>query len=263
MKVFYLILLGLIATSCVIEDYIISQMDFYLAKRTRNSIHLPYKYQDLIRKDIKEFIKSHKGEEKLLIKELNRIDFQNVNLNPTVDLLNEQYYKIAVDYSKILAKYMTVISKSEQESFFRDENEKNLEIKEQMEDQDFNRYLRRYRFFFGELTQEQVKLVESKIKFMRERSSIRLRRRKGLQSKLQTIFSQELDKSEKEKQIHDVFVKYNDYFKSSDAERMRRQIIKNVEKIISIATPDQIERLENKRSLFIRWLTKFSEQDYS
>lgn len=260
-SLFIILLISVFTSSCVVEDYFISQLDYFITNRTNKRLGLNSFNKKQLRRDIQDFLKKHQKEIKGLRDTINQIDVNKVDVKEVFIQLNKNYYSMAIDYSEILSKYMLRMNEVQKRRFFESEDKKNKEILKQIENSETKKYHRPYEFLLGDLTKDQKSILSNMKPLFTEQAKLRWERRVKIQTKMKEIFAW-TDKEKMKQHLIQEFITYNEHHKDLSKNQGRLKILDKIQLISSSLSNDQKEHAKDKLMTLSRWLEKFSKAEY-
>lgn len=263
-----LIILLFLSSSCVLESYFISNLDFIITNRTSEALSLKSFYKKQLKEDVRIFLNKNRTTSKRVISFLSNtkkeLDQDKLIVKDLYNDLNQIYYSIALDYSEVLAKYIATLEGKRKNKFLKKEMEKNKQILSKIERNDISSNFKIYNFLWGKLTKEQVRLFNTLQEDFKLQSQNRYEKRLAFQNELKKILSKKNLKKRREliKNQFEKFNKSSNYKVVNKYTLSKEKIIKTIQKIVNTLTQDQKEEFIKKLKMVSRWIEKYQSTKY-
>lgn len=244
-------------TSCGAKKVAVKYADTYIEHQIEKRLPLYDAQEVALSEDIDKFLNEHKDRARSLIPMLEKIDFERTSsLDEQYPKIAEEYSGIAKNFSVILAKHMASFDKKQTRSFLSKMLEENREIFSRDKKNREEKVESRVRSLLGTLTPEQIKLLKDSSSIFDEQIVMRSERRSRLHTEFKTILEQDLATESKEKLIVEAFVAYQ---KEALANTRNLEIAK---KLIPTLSKIQKTNLKSKISELQEILNYFIENVY-
>lgn len=257
-KSFAYILSLIFLASCSLSSLVIWNLDHFITNRINRSLELnSYQKKELLT-DVRFFLEKAKPKIQLLESRITQLDLDNTTVQAEFKFLNSVYFDVAKSFTPILAKRIVQFDKEKLNHFFEDLETQNTKIENEIKEKEIDDYLDRYKYFFGDLSEQQIINIKSSIPIYKSISTERVTQRRKLQKKLKSIVYE--DKSlNKEMAITKLFNQY------SDRRVPTKTVNKALDKIhqfVKEASPSQKEQLKSRLSAFKLWIINYLEEKY-
>lgn len=195
--------------SCGAKKVAVKYADTYIEHQIGKRLPLNDAQEEALSKDVDRFLNEHKDRARSLIPMLEKIDFErSSSLDEQYPKIAEEYSEIAKNFSIILARHMATFDKKQTKSFLSKMLEENQEIFQRDKKDREEKVESRVRSLLGTLTPEQIKILKDSGSIFDEQIVLRSERRSRLHTDFKTILEQDIARESKEKQILDAFVAY-------------------------------------------------------
>ncbi len=207
-KIHFVLILCLAAlTSCGAEKVAVKYADNYIEGQVEKRLPLYDQQEEVLSKDIDKFLNEHKDEVRKIMPIIDKVSLEDpASLNEQYPKFTAAYLEIAQDFSKILAKHMSVFEPKQTKEFLKKMREENNEIFLKDSDQRKEKIEERVTKILGSITKEQKKILKDNAKIFDAQVVTRSERRSKLHSTFKDILEQEISSGPKEKLIFDAFV---------------------------------------------------------
>lgn len=247
----------LLMVSCGAKKVAVNYADTYIENQVEKRLPLYSSQEEALSKDIDKFLNAHKDRVRKILPILDKLDLEKpATLEEQWPKFSEAYLEIAADFSKILAKHMSVFDKKQKKDFLKKLKEENNAILARDKDERKKKVEERVRSLLGTLTDQQKKILKSKASVFDEQVVTRMERRSKLHTDFKSILEQEISASAKEKMIYDAFVAYQ---KEALSSTKNLEIAKEV---IPTLTPIQKENVRAKIAELEEILEYFLQTTY-
>ncbi len=244
-------------SSCGPKKVAVKYADTYIETQVEKRLPLYDSQEEVLSKDIDKFLNEHKEKARQILPILAKVDLERpASIDEQYPKFSEAYLDIASDFSKILARHMSVFDKKQQKDFLKKMREENNDLFTKGREERLSKVESRVRSLLGTLTDEQKKILKDNRKVFDQQIVTRSERRSKLHTEFKNILEQEISAEAKEKLIHEAFIAYQ---KESLSETEGLEITK---KIIPNLKPIQKENIRSKLGELEEILNYFVETVY-
>lgn len=251
----YSILLFLFLTSCGygLKKVIVPNLSYIVADRTGDQLDLYYSQEKKFKKELEELFKREMDQVKKLRTVVQDISLETSKADKVLEDTILIFRGTLTKFNIILAKYTASLSKDQQKRFFKIQKENNEKIEERLKEEDLDKIIERYEFFFGDLNKSQLKMIKSEKHIFMDLISKRLVRRTTSQDKIKAFFKQE-DKQKIESSILNLYNK--NLVEGQDQARTGKSmvILKN---LLASLTTEQKKYFKEKQKMIVEWIDEF------
>lgn len=196
-------------TSCAAQKVAVKYADSYVERQIEKRLPLYDAQEEILSKDIDKFLNEHKDRVRAIVPLLDKVSLDDPSsLDEQYPKFTAAYFEIAQDFSKILAKHMSVFDEKQTKEFLEKMREENNEVFLKDKKQRKTKVEERVKSLLGSLTNEQKKILKDNAKTFDEQVVVRSERRSKLHGEFKNILEQEISAGSKEKLIFDAFVAY-------------------------------------------------------
>lgn len=193
--------------SCAAQKVAVKYADTYIERQVEKRLPLTSSQEKVLSKDIDKFLNEHKDNVKKIVPLLNEIDFDDPSsLDGQYPKFITAYEEIARDFSKVLAKHMSVFDEAQVSEFLKKMREENNEIFLRDKKQRKEKIEERVEKILGSLTKEQKQILKDNGKHFDAQIVARSERRSRLHTKFKKIMEQDISSETKESMIYEAFV---------------------------------------------------------
>lgn len=258
MKTIVFLMLLLLGHGCALKKFAIDHADNLITHQVTKRLPLKTEQEQQLDRDVDLFLNDSKPMAREILKILKELSFETPEkLEDQYSQLEKDYLRIATDFSAMISRPMARLDKDQQKAFFKKLKEDQQRVeKQQNDDEREKRFQERFNFFLGSMNSSQEKLLVEYNDYFKERSRLRLSRRKDLRESLKTIFEKETTSEEKEKLITEAFKHYQ---KESLTGNKNLEMIK---KLIPTLSSKQIDHFKQKKKEIQELLEYFIKKIY-
>ncbi len=193
--------------SCAAQKVAVKYADSYIERQVEKRLPLYDRQEEILSKDIDKFLNDHKDEVRKIIPIFDKVSLEDpASLDEHYPKITSAYLALAKDFSKILAKHMSVFDGKQTKDFLERMRVENNDILMRDRKERREKIEKRVESILGSLTKEQKKILKDHSKTFDEQVVIRSERRSKLHSEFKSILEQEISHETKEKMIFDAFV---------------------------------------------------------
>lgn len=256
MKLAPLIITAIIGYSCAAKKMAAQNADVLIQNQIEKKIPLYSAQKATLSKDIDKFLNDQKPFAKEVIPVINSIELDASKVDSQYDHLNSLYRRLALNFSKLMSKYMAPLDEKQQKDFSKNLKEDNQKIARQKGDEQIEKIEERFERLFGTISDKQKKIFEDEQKYLEERQALRLKRREQLHTKFEEIYKMDLSQDARAKYFLDAFTNYQNTYPDSPK---NKEIIKA---IIPTLSKEQKEVFEEKTNDLKEIIGFYLETDY-
>ncbi|MES2526956.1 MAG: hypothetical protein V4598_07700 [Bdellovibrionota bacterium] len=196
-------------SSCGPKKVAVKYADTYIETQVEKRLPLYDSQEEALSKDIDKFLNGHKEKARQILPILAKVDLERpASLDEQYPKFSETYLDIASDFSKILARHMSVFDKKQQKDFLKKMREENNDLFTKGRKERQEKVESRVRSLLGTVTDDQKKILKANRKTFDEQIVVRSERRSKLHTAFKDILEQEISSEAKEKLIHEAFIAY-------------------------------------------------------
>lgn len=256
MKLAPLILTAIIGYGCAAKKMAAVNADVMIQHQIEKRLPLYSAQKDALSKDIDKFLNEQKPFAKEAVSAITSIELDVSKVDEKYDYLNALYKRLALNFSKLMSKYMAPLDEKQQKEFAKHLKEDNEKIARQKPDEQLEKIEERFEKLFGTISDKQKLIFASEKKYLADRQTIRLQRREKLHDKFQEIYKMDLSSDARSKYFFDAF---SDYLNNYPEAEKNKEIIKAIIPTLSI---DQRETFESKTNDVKEIIGYYLETDY-
>lgn len=258
MKTLVFLILLLLAHGCAFKKFAIDHADNLITHQVTKRLPLKIQQEQELAKNVDHFLNDSKPIAQEILKILQQLSPEAPEkLEIQYAQLEKDYLKIAANFSSMVSRPMAKLDKEQQKLFFKKLEEEQQRIEEQQNQKEREkRFQERFDFFLGSMNSSQEKLIREYNDYFKERSSLRISRRKDLKKGLKKIFEDEMTFEDKEKLITEAFKNYQE---ESIAGNKNLEMIN---KLIPTLSSEQKDHFKQKNKEIQELLEYFIQKKY-
>jgi hypothetical protein len=208
MKFSYLFVIALLSQGCILKKLAVSNADIGIESQIEKRLPLYSAQKDKLSLDVDKFLNDSKPNLKAATPLIQSLELSADKIQPQFESLKNFYIVISTDYLNLLTKYMAQLDVKQQKVFWEKFDETTSEYTERSFEERMERLEDRFEMFFGEVTPEQLKLLEIHAKYMVSTQAKSLKARSELKTKIQGLFLQELTPEVKSRAMTEIYLEY-------------------------------------------------------
>lgn len=226
MRMLPLMLTACLGMSCAAKKMAAKNADLLIENQIEKRMPLYTAQKKALAKDVDLFLTEQKEFAKEALPALNNVELKSDKVDSQYDHLDQIYRKLAVNFSKLMSKYMALLDEKQQKDFHVNLEAENkamarIEGSERME-----KIYDRFETVLGSISDEQKKILEAHKPYLDERYSIRLKRREALHAKFREIYQLELSSASRTQYFIDAFSQYqNSYPDNAKNKEILKQML--------------------------------------
>lgn len=258
MKNLIYILSLFIFISCGMKETVVSNLDFIVYHKAHSKLDLYSSQKDALKEDIKKFLNG----ERVRVEDTRNI-VKSIHLRQKDEIprlikdLISIYKEIALDFSGVIAKPISLLDTKQQKNFFSALDDENQDMEKKINEVDSKEYYKRFKFFFGDMNDKQEVLINSHHDFFKDITRSRLNKRKVLHAEMRRIYDLSVSSAEKEKLIFAAFKSFQGTTLNN-----QDQIIAFVMKVIPTLDDKQIKYFDEKKADTLEMIGYFAKERY-
>lgn len=236
--------------SCALRLVVLSNLDWFITQQVDRQLNLYGEQEDILQNDIKTFIKQNKSIIASLDEKLASLPLKKPKVEQSALQALKIYNEVVELGAPIIAKTLASLDDKQIAKFEKNNLEQNFKIQKRIEDFEIKSIYKRYERFLGELNQEQKNLIIENKSLYVDLLKQRLERRLQLQSELLSI----LKLSEGKQQL---LIKHLKSSALSDFNSTQKKNFKVIERILELATKEQMAQIKKKQKEARAWTQDF------
>ena len=218
-------------------------------------LDLYYSEEKIVQSDLEELLKSEVTTVEDLKKNLSELTFENFDPELVARKFSKYYAYFAPKLNSILSKQMAKFTVERQVELLAIAIDDNKTIENRIKKKRTDEIVKRYEFIFGEMSKEQVKMIDRNMHLYQELNKKRLARRLAIQAELKVIFKEEKQEL-RQKRIESLFNSQIDIEKGL---KDFSPVLKLVKSILPTLSKEQVKSFKSKQLIADDWLKAFIE----
>ncbi|MBA2404023.1 MAG: hypothetical protein H0V66_04560 [Bdellovibrionales bacterium] len=256
MKLATLVLTAFLGFGCAAKKMAAQNADVLLENQIEKKLPLYSDQKKQLKSDVDKFLNDQKPLSKEAIKLITSIELDAYKIDQQYDALNAIYSKLALNFTKVMSKYMSMLDEKQQKEFNEKLDEENKTLAKSKTEDRIEKLEDRFETLFGSISDKQKELLAKQKSHISERHKIRVERREKLHEKFKEIFEMDLSREAK----IDYFVEaFSNYQKNYPEAPKNKEIIKS---IIPTLSAEQKEFFEEKTNDLKEIINYYLETDY-
>jgi hypothetical protein len=240
MKLTLLLILSFIGYGCAAKKMAAKNADVMLEYQIEKRLPLYAAQKTQLSKDVNKFLNEQKSFAKEAIPVITSIQLDVNKVDTQYDYLDSLYRKLALNFSKLMSKYMAPLDETQQKEFGEKLEAENQSLTRSRPDDRIDKIYDRFETLFGTISDKQKKIFENEKSYIEERHKIRLSRREKLHDKFMAIYKMDLSNESRAKYFYEAFAEYQNNYPESPK---NKELIKS---IIPTLTAQQRQVFEDK-----------------
>ena len=120
-----IMLAAFVGYGCTAKKLVVQNADTLLQIQIKKHLPLYSTQNKRLEKDIHQFLNQQKSYVKEAVPIFANLDLNSKKVNEQYDALNEVYFKLALNFSKLMGSYMAMLDKKQQSEFKENLKEEN------------------------------------------------------------------------------------------------------------------------------------------
>lgn len=228
---------------CTAKKLVVQNADTLLQIQIKKHLPLYSTQNKRLEKDIHLFLNQQKSYVKEAVPIFANLDLNSKKINEQYDALNEIYFRLALNFSKLMGSYMAMLDKKQQSEFKENLKEENQTLQNQSSDERQEKIHDRFKSLFGKITHEQVEILNAQKDYFEQRHKVRLNRRKKLHAKFWEIYKMDVSESSKAHEFYEAFEEYQVNYPENEK---NKEILKKTASSLSDEQKEVFKRKMNE-----------------
>ncbi len=256
MQATHICLLFILSSACTAKKIAVKNADLLLEHQIEKHLPLYSAQRKLLSHDVNEFLNEQKPFAKEAIPVITSMELDVNKVDEQYSYLHSLYVKLALNFSKLMSKYIAPLDQIQQKEFENSLKAENESLKYSKADDRLEKIEDRFESFFGTISDKQRKIIKEQKQYIEERHKIRLARRKELHKKFLEIYKLDLSEKSRADYFYEAFAEYQRSYPEGG---------KNIEilkKVIPTLSASQKEVFEDKTNDIKDILNYYLETHY-
>lgn len=245
-------------SACSFKSLVAPNFDYLITRQMTKHMDLASKDRKEVRRATQKTLEKNKALGKEVKARLAALDIRKVDLEAELAYFNRVYFQVAQDVNVILAAQISQFNEQQARNFFENLEEENQEIEEKLMERDAESYLGRYEYFFGELSESQVKLIKKNLSDLKELAKIRVDNRRKVQAQLKEAMKLE-GARDREREIRKALNEVSDRRQPG---KTTVRVTRSIQALLATLTEKQAGKFEYRKKDIIDWIDSYLESDY-
>ncbi len=242
-------------TACSFKGLIIGNLPYLVTARIDKKIFLNSDQESQLKKDLERYFKVNKEKIKKIESDLKSMKLET-SASQNYEELRIHYIDLAGPFVVILSRYLARLDFEQQTYMFKQAGKDNKKFSKRYAEKGQERVIDRFERFFGELTDDQKKLISEDKAFFETLHNLWIKRRVTLQGKLKVILSEKTMPGLKAVKIQELFM---DYVLNSTDPSIRQKGFVLFDNIVKTSSNKQKEKFYEAINQLDDWLKVFYE----
>lgn len=256
MKLAPLLLLSFLGFGCTAKKLTAQHADILLEHQIEKRLPLYLSQKKQLKKDVDSFLNEQKPFAREAIPIITSIELDVSKVDEQYGTLQALYKKLALNFSRLMSKYMAPLDMKQQKEFAKNLIKENEDIKSSKSDERMEKIQDRFETFFGTITDKQIEIFKTYNKYFEDRHLLRLSRRQALHNRFIEIYNMDIPEQSRKNYFYEAFADYQGNYPNGPK---NIEIIKN---IIPTLSRDQKEYFEDKTNDIKEILNYYLEIHY-
>lgn len=256
MKLSYLLILSIIAMGCAAKKMTAQNADILLELQIEKRLPLYASQKKQLKLDVDSFLNEQKPFAKEIIPVITSIEMDVNKVEEQYGYLQALYMKLALNFSKLMSKYMARLDDKQQIDFEKKLQEENQSLKYSKSDDRLEKIHDRFETMFGTISDNQKNILKGFKKYFEERHALRLSRRQKLHERFKEIYKMDISEKSRSNYFYEAFAEYQNSYPETTKN------IEIIKSIIPTLSKDQKEVFEVKTNDLKEILNYYLEAHY-
>lgn len=251
-----LFLVGLLGSGCAAKKMMVRHADNLLEVQLLKRLPLYEAQKKNLSKEVSAFMNEQKQLVQNALPILNDLELSQVKIESQYDRLHSAYKQLALNFSKLMSRFMAQLDKKQQKEFDQKLTEENEEIAKTKLQTRLDKINERLEILLGNLSDEQKHLIKNHRKYFEDRHILRLKRREKLHERFREIYRLNLSDESRATYFYEAFEDYQMGYPESEK---NKEIILQ---LIPTLSSKQKEIFKNRLTDLKEILQYYLETDY-
>lgn len=226
MRILPLMLTAFLGMSCAAKKMAAKNADILIENQIEKRMPLYTAQKKALAKDVDAFLRDQKEFAKEALPALSSVELNSDKVDSQYDHLDQIYRKLAVNFSKLMSKYMALLDEKQQKDFHINLEAENKSLARVEGSERMEKIYDRFETVLGSISDEQKTILEAHKPYLDERYSVRLKRREALHAKFREIYQLDLSPTSRTQYFADAFSQYqNSYPDNAKNKEILKQLI--------------------------------------
>lgn len=225
MKIAPLFLITVLTYGCAGKKLVAKNADLLVELQIEKRLPLYSSQKDQLTKDVKGFLNNQKPLTKKSLPIISKIELDPEKVDEQYDTLNGLYQELALQFSKLMAKYMAILDSKQQKEFKENLEGENRVLKRMNSDDQVEKTQERIESLFGTITDKQMELIKKQRSYFEGTHKLRVSRRELLHEEFFKIYKMDLSDESRAASFYEAFANYQ---KNYPENPKNKELIKNI-----------------------------------
>lgn len=255
MRLTTLVLSAFLLAGCAAKKLAVSNADTLLENQIEKRLPLYDAQKTALAKDVDKFLNDQKPFAREAIPLITDVELDVSQVDGQYEKLKTLYNKLALNFSRLMSKYMAPLDEKQQKDFSRLLKEENHKLSRSKTDERMEKLYDRFELMFGSVSSEQKKILESYKDYFWERHKLRVKRREKLHDRFDEIFKIDLSEAGRAEEFYKAFEDFQQNYPDNEK---NKEIIKKIIPTLSLAQKEAFEERTEDMQEIIRYYLEAS-----
>lgn len=256
MRILPLVMTAFLGYSCAAKKMAAKNADLLIEHQIEKRMPLYTAQKTALAKDVNTFLTEQKEFAKEAMPALRSIELNVEKTDQQYDHLDQIYRKLALNFAKLMSKYMGLLDEKQQKDFSKNLTAENASMAKLSGNDRMEKIYDRFETLMGTISDKQKAILDDQKPYLDERHAKRVRRREALHMKFNEIYKLDLSASSRAQYFVDAFKEYQDGYPDSEK---NKEIIKLLVPTLSVAQKEELKKRVNDLKEIIGY---YLETDY-
>jgi len=214
--------------------------DIFVQAQIQKRLPLYSEQKEKLDKDVNKFLNEQKAFAREAIPVITSLELDVSKVDQKYDYLNSLYQKLALNFAKLMSKYMAPLDDKQQKDFEKTLKIENQALSRSSAESRLEKVTDRFETLFGFISEKQQKILAAQKNYFAERHKVRVSRREKLHDRFMEIYKMDVSQETRSNYFYEAFAEYQ---KNYPENAKNKEIIKS---IIPTLSAGQKEIFEDK-----------------
>lgn len=256
MKFLKLFLITLLLGGCSFKGLVISNLDWYIVNRMDKQLHLYSKQEDELKREVQKYLKAQVGKVVEIGSHFKNLETANFQIKRENEFFRKSFGYFEKSFRPILIKMLISLDQTQRERFIKSFEEKTKEYGKELSERETKNYANRFKYFFGELSEEQKLVITKNLSELKSDSTEWLKQREVLLADLKKVLLQKSEALSLERELDQI---YERYFQRRYQSSKGKIMLKVIPAIMATLKPEQKARFIDLKKEVDEWVSIYSD----
>lgn len=245
------LLILLVLSSCSFKSIVIPNATYFIADRIGSKYDFYYSQEKVFKNDLDKILKENANLFEELNIHLKTVEITNYNVSKNLPKYFKVYKPLTLEINKALSKPFSQFNKDQVNNIYKVFENDNETILNRSRKDKTDELKKRFEFFFGEISKEQIELIRTQIKVFQSINKKRLKNRLITQTAMKKVFDSKSPQEEKFKDFTNIF---NQNLNQREPLKNMKKVSRFLDTFFKTLNQSQVSFFNSKKKIIIEWI---------